>query len=107
MLPNINISSYFQQNITNAQSSMYLNYPGIQKQTLIVEVTHAIYPGQTPASIQVLSLWSLLSSQCNGCFMKFRVKSTAHLSMEDEVEEKERPWCFTVISVIMFVVKIF
>ena len=39
--------------------------------------------------------------------MKFRVKSTAHLSMEDEVEEKERPWCFTVISVIMFVVKIF
>ena len=29
-LPNINISSYFQQNITNAQSSMYLNYPELQ-----------------------------------------------------------------------------
>ena len=39
--------------------------------------------------------------------MEFRVESTAHRSMEDEVEEKERPWCFTVIFVIMFVVKIF
>ena len=56
---------------------------------------------------QDLSLWSLLSSQCNGWFREFRVESTAHLSMEDEVEEKGRPWCFTVISVIMFVVKIF
>ena len=25
----------------------------------------------------------------------------------DEVEEKRRPWCFTMISVIMFAVKIF
>ena len=71
-----------------------------------MEVTHAIARPDL-SKLQDLSFWSLLSSQCNGWFRGFRVESTAHLSMEDEVKEKRRPWCCTVISGIMFAVKIF
>ena len=44
-----------------------------------------------------LSISSLLQWQCNGWFRELRVESTAHLSMEDEVEEKGSPWCCSVL----------